>query len=72
LFVWFENLLLKTNWKREEDFKTVKVFKFGGLLNSDAVVPPPATAPENSSWPEKMNKGGAVLVSFRKRSEQFF
>jgi hypothetical protein len=33
----------------------------GGVLSSDAVVPPPATAPEVAVSLKKM-KGGAVLV----------
>jgi len=36
------------------------VFKMVKFLSSDAVVPPPATAPENFFSPEKM-KAAAVL-----------
>jgi hypothetical protein len=28
--------------------------------NSGTVVPPPATVPENTCWPEKIRMGGAV------------
>jgi hypothetical protein len=38
---------------RKMIFKHVLIFENGGDLNSDAVAPPPATAPENMNSPEK-------------------
>jgi len=47
-------------------FKTVK------FLSSDAVVPPPATAPKNFFSSEKISQATALFCELREKPEKFF